>query len=118
MKIELFGLANCDKVKKAKSWLQQHQHSFDFIDIRKTPLTENSWEKWLQQISLDKLLNKKSTSWRQLSSEQQNFNSHSEAITLLLKYPTLMKRPVLVIDDKIIEVGFISNNYHLVFNKK
>ena len=106
----LYGISNCDTVKKARRWLDQHGLSFDFIDYRKTPLDKKIIQGWLDQVGRETLLNKKSRTWRELAENDKNKLTDSKIVKLLLEHPTLIKRPVLV-KGKTVIIGFDEEAY-------
>ncbi|MFZ6748071.1 arsenate reductase [Undibacterium sp. Ren11W] len=124
--ITLYGIPNCDTVKKARVWLQEYQGNFVFHDFKKNGLDRETVEKWLTQVGLDVLINRKGTTWRALSDEQKAGAANTEqAIALILNSPSLVKRPVLCItrienaaDSKAltVNVGFSPAQYHTIFN--
>ena len=103
--ITLYGIANCDTVRKAKKWLETHNLAYQFHDFRKDGLDQKTIETWLQKVDLNTLVNKRSTTWKQLSDEEKTALMEQGQIEILLQHPTLIKRPVLVKDDQIL-VGF------------
>lgn len=111
----LYGIGNCDTVKKAKNWLEKRQLNYNFHDFRKQGLEAETIQDWLTQISWDKLLNKRSTTWRNLEPEVQESVNAENIIELLVKNPTLIKRPVLKVNG-IINVGFNTDTYQGIFN--
>ena len=110
----LYGIANCDTVKKAKKWLDNNQISYQFIDFKKQGANPEDVCNWIERAGIGKVLNKRGTTWRKLSAEQQEFRSQEEAVNLICENPTLIKRPVLV-DGETLEIGFKENNYQAVF---
>lgn len=103
--ITVHGISNCDTVKKALRWLQQQNIAFEFRDVRKQPLTAAEVVHWLQQLGADKLINKRSTSWRQLDEQQKQLQDDAAIAQLIVTQPTLFKRP-LVEDTQGVHVGF------------
>lgn len=101
----LYGIKNCDTVKKARSWLDQNGIAYRFHDFRTDGLTSELLQHFADHLDWNKLLNRSSTSWRQLSAEQQNDLTQEKAIQLMLTTPTLIKRPVLDTGDKLI-IGY------------
>ncbi|WP_394778252.1 ArsC family reductase [Undibacterium sp.] len=94
--IVLYGIPNCDTVKKARTWLQDQQVEFVFHDFKKNGLERNTVETWLKHVSLDVLINRKGTTWRALSDEQKASAVDTDAaIALMLASPSIIKRPVL-----------------------
>src|SRR5690554_4491455 len=105
MTIAVYGIPNCDTVRKARKWLDSRAIHYQFHDVREQPVAAEAIEAWLLQLGLDQVINKRSTAWRQLTNQQQQVADNDAAITLLQEFPTLMKRPLLAVDDKF-WVGF------------
>lgn len=95
MSITVYGIPNCDTVRKARKWLEQHQVTFHFHDVRAEPVPASTIAGWLEQLGGDTVINKRSTAWRQLSAEQKQLATNEDAVRLLQGHPTLMKRPLL-----------------------
>ncbi|PPK75201.1 Spx/MgsR family transcriptional regulator [Methylobacter tundripaludum] len=106
----LYGIKNCDTVKKARNWLDQNGIAYRFHDFRSDGLTPELLQHFADHLDWNKLLNRSSTSWRQLSAEQQNDLTQEKAMQLMLTTPTLIKRPVLESGDKLM-LGFKAENY-------
>jgi arsenate reductase len=105
-KITVYGIPNCDTIKKVSGWYQKNHIQFDFHDYKKEGIKKEKLTHWCKEVGWEVLLNKKSTTWRSLSPEQQQkVNSEKMAIQLMMAYPTLIKRPVIEMNDKII-IGF------------
>lgn len=102
--LAVYGIKQCDTCRKALKWLTEQGIDHRFHDFRTDGLQANVLAGWLDSSFADKLLNRRSTTWRQLTDEQRQ--SEGEALLeLLLEHPTLIKRPVFVSDD-IVAVGF------------
>lgn len=112
--VRLHGIANCDTVRKAKKWLDTQSIDYQFIDFRKDGIELTDVEKWVAKAGLEKVLNKRGTTWRKLSEAQQNFSTEQEALKLLTTEPTLIKRPVLEFGDHV-EIGFSESTYKTLF---
>jgi len=106
----LYGIKNCDTVKKARNWLDQNGIAYRFHDFRSDGLTPELLQHFADHLDWNKLLNRSSTSWRQLSTEQQSDLTQEKAMQLMLTTPTLIKRPVLESGDKLM-LGFKAENY-------
>ena len=103
----VYGLANCDTTKAAIKFLKKNHQDFDFYDFKTLGVSQEQLEKWLSQISIDRLLNKQSTTWRSLSvGEQQTASTTSGAVALLVKHTSLIKRPLVAWNDGTVTVGF------------
>ena len=105
MAITVYGIPKCDTVKKARDFLTAHGHDFVFHDFRKDGLQENMLRDWLASQPMDKLLNKRGTSWRKLSDAEKANEDEAHLIALMLANPTLIKRPVIDADGQV-TVGF------------
>ncbi|WP_127347906.1 Spx/MgsR family RNA polymerase-binding regulatory protein [Pseudidiomarina mangrovi] len=122
MQATIYGIPNCDTVRKARNWLEQAVQQYPqlqivFHDVRSEPLSAATLQQWLAHIGRDNLLNKRSTSWRQLSAAEQHINSDQQAVELLQRYPTLMKRPLLAINGHYC-VGFNAHQWQLVLDQQ
>ena len=106
----LYGIKNCDTVKKARQWLDQNGIAYWFHDFRADGLTSAQLTDFAAHADWNALLNRSSASWRQLSAEQQRDLTLEKAIALMLNTPTLIKRPVLDTGDKLI-IGFKADHY-------
>lgn len=112
--ITLYGIPNCDTVKKARTWLDQKSVAYQFHDFRKDGLEAAQVQQWIADLGVDTLINKRSTSWKALSDEQKNTLDDTTAVTLILESPTLIKRPLLDKDGDL-EVGFKAATYEATF---
>lgn len=115
----LYGISNCDTVRKARKWLSERDVEFAFHDFRKDGLCASDIEEWLQTTSGEILLNKRGTTWRQLPGEvrdQVNTDDASAFAALLAEHPTLIKRPVLQTDSKLL-VGFKADEYESLLSE-
>jgi arsenate reductase len=106
----LYGIKNCDTVKKARQWLDQNDILYQFHDFRVDGLTLAQLNDFAARQDWSMLLNRSSTSWRQLSAEQQTDLTLEKALLLMLNTPTLIKRPILDVGDKLI-IGFKADYY-------
>jgi len=106
----LYGIKNCDSVKKARQWLATNEVVYQFHDFRIDGLSMEQVQSFIGKASWEALLNKRSTSWRQLADEQKTDLSAEKVAGLLLDNPTLIKRPVLVTDEQFF-IGFNAETY-------
>jgi Spx/MgsR family transcriptional regulator len=111
----IYGISNCDTVKKAKNWLDSQNIDYQFHDFRKDGINKDIIYGWLNTVAWDKILNKRSTSWRNLDASTQQAINATNVVDLLVENPTLIKRPVMDVND-IITVGFNSDTYQGIFN--
>ena len=94
--ITLYGIPNCDTVKKARVWLADQQHDFTFHDFKKQGLERATVAAWLEQLDWEVLVNRKGTTWRGLPDERKAaVVDKASALALMLEFPSVVKRPVL-----------------------
>jgi len=116
MTITVYGIPNCDTVKKARTWLADQQQEFVFHDFKKQGLSRDIVAGWLKHLSRDVLVNRKGTTWRALSDERKaSIVDDEAAIALMLENPSVIKRPVLD-KDGAFSVGFSDAQYQQIFN--
>lgn len=108
--IVLYGIKNCDTCKKARVWLENNGIEYQFHDFRIDGLTQAQLRTFADKLGWQVLLNKTSTSWRQLSSDQQAELSEAKVLQLMLELPTLIKRPLLDTGKDLV-VGFKPDIY-------
>ena len=114
--ITLYGIKNCDTVKKSRRWLEANDLSFQFHDVRVDGLDEATINQWFESVSWQELLNKRSTTWKKLDDSRKEDLNQSIAVELMLANPTLIKRPVLS-DQSGCLVGFKEACYASHFSK-
>ena len=108
--ITLYGIPNCDTVKKARTWLENNNVHYQFHDFRKDGLSQATVESWMDKLAWDKVVNKRSTTWRSLSDDTKATMDATIAVQEILKQPTLVKRPVIESGDTLV-VGFNETAY-------
>jgi arsenate reductase len=112
----VYGIPNCDSVKKARVWMEEHAPSYEFHDFKKQGVPEEALDFWLSKVSWEVLVNRKGTTWRKLSAEHQaRVNDTKSARTLMLENPSVIKRPVVVVGDSV-TVGVNPEAWHSVIN--
>jgi Spx/MgsR family transcriptional regulator len=110
--MKLYGIPNCSTVKKARTWLEQHGVSYEFHDFKKQGIDTTTLENWLTQTPWEKLVNRAGMTWRGLSEEtKSSIIDNNSAIELIKEKTSVIKRPVLVKDGRIICVGFDETLY-------
>ena len=115
MPVTLYGIKNCDTIKKARKWLDENNIEYRFHDFRVEGINRSLIEIWLQRVGWETLLNTRSTSWRKLADAEKEALNESRAIALMLEHPTIIKRPVLLVTNRVY-VGFKEESYREVFS--
>ena len=113
--LKVYGIPNCDQIKKTQKWLNDHKIKFELHDYKKSGITKKQLTNWCKLIDWETLLNKRSRTWKELCKnelgEKEKSNlTQAKAITLMQQHPTLIKRPVIQ-KEKIILVGFDSKAF-------
>jgi arsenate reductase (glutaredoxin) len=104
--ITVYGIANCDTVKKARAWLDGRGIPYQFHDFKKSGVTQAQLRLWSESVGWDKLLNRQGTTWRKLGpAEQASVIDQDSAAALMAKHPSLIKRPVVQWPEHL-SVGF------------
>ena len=104
--IQLYGISNCDTVRKAIKYLDVNDIRYQFIDYRKNPISLEKLQTIVSIVGWENLINRRSTTYRSLSKKQKKNINYD----LVLNYPTLIKRPVLISEDEVL-VGFSEKKY-------
>ncbi|MBW8366247.1 MAG: arsenate reductase [Arenimonas sp.] len=116
MSATVYGLDNCDTCKKARNWLARFGIEHAFVDYRAQRVPPETLKAWAAQLGgWDKLINRASTTWRQLPETRKSPATDPEWTLLLKEHPALVKRPVLVTQDGAVSVGFTDNGFKLRF---
>jgi len=108
--ITVYGIKNCDSVKKARKWLTENHLEYQFHDFRSDGLSAELIQGFMARGDWEKLLNKRSTSWKQLEAAQKENLTEASVMALMLETPTLIKRPVLVTESHFF-IGFNLEHY-------
>ena len=112
----LYGLSNCDTCKKARKWLERFGIAHQFVDYRDVRQAPEMLAEWARQAGgWDALVNKSSTTWRNLPPSRKTPGSDAEWKLLLKEYPQLIRRPVVVTDDGVVTQGFSDNGFKARF---
>ena len=110
----IYGIKNCDTVRRARKWLEQSNIEYIFHDIRSDRFNKGVLNKWLLKSKVEAIINKKSTTWRGLSLKVQNKFLEEKHADLLFKLPIIIKRPILDVNDTIY-FGFTADKYKSIF---
>ena len=106
----MYGIPNCDSIKKARNWLKDNNVDYEFHNYKKDGVPEKELKKWIKEIGWEVLLNKRGTTWRKLDDAIKDNITKESAIKIMLDNPSIIKRPV-VDDGKNIHVGFAEDDY-------
>ncbi|MEX0335712.1 ArsC family reductase [Vibrio tubiashii] len=115
MTITMYGIPNCDTIKKAKKWLEAEGVEYNFHDYRKQGIDKALVETFCQQLGWENVLNKRGTTYRQLTPEQKESLNEANAIELLVEQPAMIKRPILVSGNDY-HLGFKADQYASIFS--
>ncbi len=106
--ITIYGIRNCDTMKQAFAWLDDHGIAWTFHDYRKSGIDSALLHAWSKVLGWKTLLNTRGTTWRKLSAEEQDVTTQSKAVQLMQTYPSLIRRPVVETGGGHLLVGFES----------
>ena len=108
----VYGIKNCNTVKSALEWLNKNKIEFEFHDYKKSGITETKLKAWCKQVGWESLVNKRGTTWRQLSeADQKKVANEKAAIALMLEKTSVIKRPLIEEDGKVMLLGFEEETY-------
>ena len=114
MTVTMYGITNCDTIKKARKWLEAHQVEYVFHDYRKDGLTASQLSAWCDELGYDALVNRRGTTWRKLPDETKNNLDQATAKQVMLDNPAIIKRPLLDTGKERI-LGFSEQQYAALF---
>lgn len=115
MPTTLYGIKNCDTMKKARTWIDGHGVSYTFHDYKTAGIDREHLERWAKQVGWETLLNRAGTTFRKLPEADKEGLTEAKAIALMLAQPSMIKRPVLEHGHKLL-VGFRPEAYAEVFD--
>lgn len=108
----LYGIPNCNTVKKAQDWLKAHQIAFQFHNFKKDGITAQKLTEWFNTFGWENVINKNGLTFKKLSKEEQaKINSASSAIAYLMQNTSAIKRPILTQNNHAILIGFAEERY-------
>lgn len=108
----VYGIKNCNTVKSALDWLVKHRVEFTFHDYKKSGITDAKLKEWIKQIGWESLVNKKGTTWKQLDDAVKvSVTNQAAAIALMKDKTSVIKRPLIEVDGKVLALGFDEDNY-------
>ena len=108
--IKIYGIPNCDTMKKARSWLDNNNLEYEFHDYKKKGVPEKNLKQWVKQAGWEVVLNKRGTTWRKLADNIKNSIDETSSIQVMLENPSVIKRPVLE-KGNLLLIGFKEDEY-------
>ncbi|MBT8127641.1 MAG: ArsC family reductase [Gammaproteobacteria bacterium] len=108
--ITIYGIPNCDTIKKARKWLEANGVEYEFHDYKKKGVPEKKLIAWVKKAGWDHVLNKRSTTWRKLDDTARDNIDETRAVKIMLDYPSIIKRPVLESGNTLL-IGFNNADY-------
>jgi len=102
--LKVYGIKNCNKVRDTLKWLEENDVDYEFINLKKEPLSEGKLDEFVHKVGLDVLINRRGMTWRNLGLKDKDL-SEDELFDVLLENQTMIKRPVLELDDAVL-VGY------------
>ncbi|MBN8653162.1 MAG: ArsC family reductase [Cytophagales bacterium] len=113
----VYGIKNCNTVKNALDWLKKNKVEFEFHDYKKVGVTASKLADWSKQVGWESLVNKRGTTWRQLDEAVQNkITNEKAAIALMVEKTSVIKRPLIEDNGKVLLLGFDEAQYKAVFS--
>ncbi len=106
----MYGIPNCGTIKKARAWLEEHGVEYEFHDYKKQGVDEALLKDWVKSFGWEQLLNKRGMTWRKLDDDIKASMDEAGAIRIMLEKHSIIKRPVLVVADRVI-LGFDDAEY-------
>jgi arsenate reductase (glutaredoxin) len=110
MRSILYGIKNCDTMKKARAWLDSHDVPYEFHDYKTQGIDREHLGRWCAEAGWEKVLNRSGTTFRKLPDADKEGLNERKAIALMLAQPSMIKRPVLEVGKKLL-VGFVADEY-------
>ncbi len=114
MNVDIYGIPNCDTMRKARKWLEEHGVAHLFHNYKKEPPDEAFLRQAADALGWEQLLNRRGTSWRRLDEKTRSAIDGDKALALMRANPSLIKRPLLLVDGRPIAVGFDPEQYQAI----
>lgn len=113
--VVMYGIPNCDTIKKARQWMQQHEVDYRFHNYKKDGVDAAQLAQWAQQLGWDKLINKRGTTWRKLDEDTRNHMDLARALEIMQQNPSIIKRPLIETSAGKLLLGFDEKTYQQEF---
>jgi arsenate reductase len=111
----LYGIKNCDTIRKARRWLQENGIDYRFHDVREDGINKAMLSAWMKQLDWELLLNRRASTWRQLPAPAREHIDREAALGIMLQQPTIIKRPLLE-HHRQLHLGFSAGQYAAIFH--
>jgi Spx/MgsR family transcriptional regulator len=113
----VYGIKNCNTVKNALTWLDTHGVAYDFHDYKKKGISAEVLLGWSKQVGWESLLNRRGLTWKQLpDAEREKIKTERDAIQLMTERTSIIKRPLIEVNGKVLLLGFDEDAYARAFN--
>jgi Spx/MgsR family transcriptional regulator len=112
--VTIYGIKNCDTMKKARGWLEEHGIAYAFHDYKAVGIDRAHLQAWTKEAGWETVLNRAGTTFRKLPEADRNDIDEGKAIALMLEQPSMIKRPVVEANGKLL-IGFKPDDYDSVF---
>jgi Spx/MgsR family transcriptional regulator len=106
----MYGIPNCDTVKKARAWLEQHSIAYQFHDFKKAGIDAATLKRWCKEFGHEQVVNQRGTTWRKLDESARSNLTEAKAIELMQQQPSVIRRPVLDTGQGLL-LGFSEESY-------
>ena len=110
----MYGIKNCDTIKKARNWLEAENIDYRFHDYKKDGTDEELFKEWIASLGWESVINRRGTTWRKLTDEQKSSMDDNSALAAMLDNPSIIKRPLLE-HDGTRTLGFKAEEYESIF---
>jgi arsenate reductase (glutaredoxin) len=108
--LKMYGIPNCDTVKKARTWLEKHSVPYEFHDYKKQGIDTTTLKRWCKEFGHEQVLNQRGTTWRKLDESARSNLTEAKAIKLMQEQPSVIKRPMLDTGKRLL-LGFSEESY-------
>jgi len=108
--IKIFGIKNCDTMKKTFRWLEENNLEYQFHDYKKEGLDEATAKAWIDELGWENVINKRGTTWRKLDEETKSMMDNTKAVHAILSQTSMIKRPLIMVNNEIL-LGFNPEEY-------
>lgn len=116
--MKLYGIPNCNTVKKAQDWLKTNGYDYEFHDFKKKGITAGKLTEWFNTFGWEKVINKAGLTFKKLNKEEQaSVNNADSAMAYLISNTSAIKRPIVEIDGKAVLLGFKEDEYQALLTK-